>query len=309
MTRMITTEHFRSITAFVQAADAGSFTLAATQLGLSKSGVAKSVSRLEERFGVRLFSRTTRSFSLTAEGQAFYESCVRALAELEGAEEALLSNRLVPTGRLRVDLPVVLGRRWVLPVLLGIAERYPKLEMEVSLTDRFVDPAEEGVDLLVRIGELQDSAVLVGRHLGTQTSVVCASPTYLASRGVPMTVDDLDHHACLAFGRGGRTVPWTFLDGNGKAVPKPVRGRLTFNVHDAIRDAALAGHGLALLSTWLIADDLAAGRLVQVLPEARTLGFPIHALWPQSRHLSAKVRVVVDELVSHFLPSPPWKVL
>jgi DNA-binding transcriptional LysR family regulator len=303
---MISAEHLRGITAFVQAADAGSFTLAATRLGLSKSGVAKSVSRLEDRFGIRLFTRTTRSFSLTPEGQVFYESCVRALAELEGAEAALMSHSVSPSGRLRVDLPVVFGRRWVVPVLLDIGARHPDLDLEISLTDRIVDPIEEGIDLVVRIGDLRDSAVLVARRLGVQTSIVCASPTYLAAHGRPESLDDLDHHTCIAFGRGGRIIPWTFIGENGSVINKAVRGRLSFNHSDAILDAVIAGNGLALLSTWLIADHLRTEQLVSVLPGITTQGFSIHALWPQTRQVAPKVRVVVDELVSRFLPRPPW---
>jgi DNA-binding transcriptional LysR family regulator len=303
---MISAEHLKGITAFVQAADAGSFTLAATRLGLSKSGVAKSVSRLEDRFGIRLFTRTTRSFSLTPEGQAFYEGCVRALAELESAEAALTSHGVRPSGRLRVDLPVVFGRRWVVPALLDIGARYPDLDLEISLTDRIVDPIEEGIDLVVRIGDLRDSAVLVTRRLGVQTSVVCASPSYLAAHGQPESLDDLDRHTCITFGRGGRIIPWTFIGESGSVITKVVRGRLSFNHSEAILDAVLAGNGLALLSTWLIADHLRTGQLVSLLPEIATQGFSIHALWPHTRQVAPKVRVVVDELVSRFLPRPPW---
>jgi DNA-binding transcriptional LysR family regulator len=303
---MISAEHLKGVTAFVQAAEAGGFTLAAERLGLSKSGIAKSVSRLEDRLGIRLFNRTTRSFSLTSEGQAFYESCVRALTELETAEAALASRHQNPQGRLRVDLPVVFGRRWVVPALLDIGARYPDLELEISLTDRRVDPIEEGIDLVIRIGELDDSAVLIARHLGVQTSVVCASPGYLAAHGRPASLDDLGRHACIAFGRGGRVTPWVFVSPSGQLITKTVRGQFSFNHSDAILDAALAGNGLALLSTWLIADQLGTGQLVSVLPEIATQGFPIYALWSQTRHLAPKVRVVVDELVSRFLPAPPW---
>ncbi|WP_315810810.1 LysR family transcriptional regulator [Bradyrhizobium sp. SZCCHNR3107] len=303
---MISAEHLSGITAFVQAADAGGFTLAAERLGLSKSGIAKSVARLEDRLGVRLFNRTTRRFALTAEGQSFYETCVRVLTDLENAETALNAHRLRPRGRLRVDLPVVFGRRWVLPVLLDIGALYPELSLEVSLTDRRIDPIDEGIDLVIRIGDLDDSTTLVARRLGVQQSVLCASPDYLDRHGSPASLDDLEAHACIVFGRGGQSLPWWFLDGKGAPVAKPVSGRLSFNHSDAICDAALAGQGIALLSTWLIADHLRDGRLAQVLPEVTTRGFPIHALWPQTRQMSPKVRVVVDELVNRFLPEPPW---
>jgi DNA-binding transcriptional LysR family regulator len=304
---MISADHLKGITAFVQAADAGSFTLAANRLGLSKSGIAKSVARLEERLGVRLFNRTTRRFALTVEGQAFHEACARILIELEGAEAVLTAHRLRPRGRLRIDLPVVFGQRWVVPVLLEIAARYPELSLVVSLTDRRIDPIEEGIDLVIRIGDLDDSTTLVARRLGVQQSVLCASAAYLDKHGRPASLDALDSHSCIVFGRGGQTLPWWFLNGNSEPVAKTVAGRLSFNHSDAIRDAALAGQGIALLSTWLIADHLREGRLAEVLPGTATRGFPIHALWPHARQMSPKIRVVVDVLAQRFLPEPPWE--
>jgi DNA-binding transcriptional LysR family regulator len=303
---MISAEHLKGITAFVQAADAGGFTPAAESLGLSKSGIAKSVARLEDRLGVRLFNRTTRRFALTAEGQSFYETCVRVLTELESAEAALNEHRLRPHGRLRVDLPVVFGRRWVVPILLDIGARYPELSLEVSLTDRRIDPIEEGIDLVVRIGDLDDSTTLVARRLGLQKSVLCASPAYIESHGRPTSLDELDGHTCIVFGRGGQTLPWWFVDRKGTPFARSVNGQLAFNHSDAICDAVLADQGIALLSTWLIADHLREGRLIQMLPDVETRGFPIHALWPHARHMAPKVRVAVDELASRFLPEPPW---
>lgn len=304
---MIPPDHLKGITIFVQAVEAGSFTLAGERMELTRSGVAKSVARLEERLGVRLIARTTRHFALTDEGQAFYDSCVRALAELAGAEAAVSLRRAAPSGRLRIDLPHVFGRRWALPALLEIGAAYPDLRMEVSFSDRLVDPIEEGIDLVIRIGELSDSAVLVARRLGVQASVVCASPAYLAVHGAPRTIADLDDHACIMFGRDGRANPWLFVDEGGKTISAAVRGRYMFNHSEAILAAARAGQGPALLATWLCADDLRTGRLVEILPEAATLGFPIHAVWPRTRHLAPKVRVVVDELVKRFTPRPPWE--
>ncbi len=304
---MVQPEHIRGITAFVSAADAGGFTAAAERLGIAKSGLAKSVARLEARLGVRLFNRTTRRFALTAEGQSFYENCTRILADLESAEAELTAHRLEPRGRLRVDLPVAFGRRWVLPALIDIGARYPELALEVSFTDRRIDPVEEGVDLVVRIGDLDDSASLIARRLGVQQSIVCASPAYLADRTKPISPDRLREHSCIVFGRAGHLLPWWFLREKGGAEEVAVTGRFVFNNSDAICDAALAGLGLALLSTWLIADHLRDGRLVPVLPEVKTRGFPIYALWPQTRQTNARARVVVDELANRFLPEPPWQ--
>ena len=303
---MTTTERFNGIRAFVQAADAGSFTLAGERLGLSKSAVGKSIAQLEERLGVRLFRRTTRSLSLTDEGQVYYESCVRALTELKDAEALLASRGQAPSGRLRIDLPVVFGRRCVVPVLLGLASRYPELRLDVSFNNRRVDPIEEGFDLVVRIGHLEDSAGLVARRIGVQTMVVCGAPSYLQSRGRPNVVDDLSSHDCIIYNRSGRSNPWLFGGPDGDVRPHLVQGRFQFGSGDVIADAVLSGFGLAQLPTWLISEHLKSGDLEAVLTESSCEGWPIHALWPQVRHLAPKVRVVVDELVNRFVPVPPW---
>lgn len=304
---MVQPEHLHGISAFISAMEAGGFTAAAERLGVSKSGIAKSVARLEARLGVRLFNRTTRRFVPTAEGRSFYEDCVRILADLENVEAELTARRLEPRGRLRVDLPVAFGRRWVLPALIDIGARYPELGLDVSFTDRRIDPVEEGVDLVVRIGDLDDSTTLITRRLGVQQSLVCASPAYLADRQRLTSLDQLNDHSCIVYGRAGQLLPWWFLDEKGSPAAVAVTGRFAFNNSDAICDAALAGLGLALLSTWLIADHLRDGRLVPVLLGIRTRGFPIYALWPQTRHTSPRVRVVVDELADRFLPQPPWQ--
>lgn len=295
-----------SIAIFVQAADAGGFTSAAAKLGLSRSAVAKSVGRLEERLGTRLINRTTRGFSLTSDGAMFYKGCLKALSELEGAEAMLAARRRSPTGKLRIDLPVVFGLRWIVPALIDIAQNHPRLELKASLTDGWIDPIDEGVDLLVRIGELPDSATMVARSLGIQASIVCASPSYLANHGSPRSISDLDAHECVTFNREGRPMPWAFIDADGGARSKVVRGRYSFNHSDAILAAAVAGCGLAHLATWLVAKDVREGRLMPVLGSFETAGFPIHLMWQQTRHLTPKVRVVVDELVRRFLPDPPW---
>jgi DNA-binding transcriptional LysR family regulator len=293
----------------MQVVQAGSFTLAAERLDMSKSGVAKSIARLETKLGVRLFQRTTRRLSLTDEGRQFSDGCVRALAELESAQAQVTTQRQELAGRLRVDLPVVFGRRWVLPALLEIAAEHPALELDASLTDRRVDVVEDGIDLVIRIGPLQDSATLIAKPLGVQKAVLVVHPDHLARHGVPQTLDDLHRHACITFGSGGQARPWHFLDRHGRSLPMAVRGRLGLNHSEAILDAALAGHGIALLSDWLVAEHLSAGRLVRVLPGVGTQGFPIHAVWQKNQLLSAKVRYVVDLLAARFLPKAPWEVV
>lgn len=304
---MNTPDPFRGIAVFMQVVQAGSFTLAAERLDMSKSGVAKSIARLEATLGVRLFQRTTRRLSLTDEGRQFSDGCLRALAELESAQAQVTTQRQALAGRLRIDLPVVFGRRWVLPALLEIAAENPALELDVSLSDRRVDLIEDGIDLVIRIGPLQDSATLVAKPLGVQQAVLVANPDYLARHGQPQSPDDLHQYACITFGSGGQARPWHFLDRHGRSLPLVVRGRLGLNHSEAILDAALAGHGIALLSDWLVAEHLRAGRLTRVLPQARTKGFPIHAVWQKNQLLSAKVRHVVDLLAERFVPTAPWE--
>lgn len=297
---------FRGVAVFMQVVESGSFTVAAERLDMTKSGVAKSISRLEEALGVRLFNRTTRRLSLTDEGAAYSEGCQKALGELDAVQNYLSTHQQQPVGKLRINLPVVFGRRWVLPTLLDIAKAYPALELDISLTDRTADLIEERYDLAIRIGPLPDSATLVARPLGVQKAVVCAHPSYLQKNGTPQTISDLKHHQCITFGSGGQARTWYFLDQYGHSQPFYARGRVAVNHSEAILDAALSGEGIALLSDWLVIDALQEGRLVEVLENVPKEGFPIHALWPKSNHLSGKVRLVVDSLAEQFLPHSPW---
>ncbi|MDX7999368.1 LysR family transcriptional regulator [Xenorhabdus sp. Reich] len=303
---MTSSDPFRYTVVFLHVVEAGSFTLAAEKLNMSKSGVAKSISRLETRLGVRLFNRTTRRLSLTDEGQAYSKGCSRALAELENAQLEVSTRKIAPSGKLRVDMPVVFGKRWVLPILLNIVEKYPELELDVSLTDRRINLIDEGVDLVIRIGQLHESATLIARPLGMQKSVVCASPQYLKRFCYPRVINDLMKHQCITFGNGGRTLPWYFLDEKGNSKAIQVQGRISSNHSETILDAALHGHGIVLLSDWLVSKYFQNGQLVRLLPEVQTQGFPIHAVWPQNRHLSPKVRVVVDALADIFISQIPW---
>ncbi|WP_110650373.1 LysR family transcriptional regulator [Salinicola peritrichatus] len=303
---MNTTDPFRGIAIFLQVVQAGSFTHAAERLDMSKSGVAKSISCLEDRLGIQLFQRTTRRLSLTDEGHRFSDGCLRALAELEGAQAQMTTQRHELAGRLRIALPMVFGRRWVLPALLDIASMHPRLELDVNLTDRHSDLVEDGIDLVIRIGPLQDSATLVAKPLGVQQTVLVAHPDYLTRHGAPHTQDDLQRHACITLGSGGQARPWYFRDRHGRSQPLAVRGRLGLNHSEAILDAALAGHGIALLPDWLVAKHLSSGHLKRVLPRIRTQGFPIYAVWQKNQHLSAKIRHVVDLLTERFVPKAPW---
>jgi DNA-binding transcriptional LysR family regulator len=295
-------DRLSGVLTFVQAADAGSFALAAQRLSLSRSAVGKSIARLERRLGTRLFHRTTRSQTLTEDGQTFYERCVRALAEIEAAEAALDSGRRAPAGRLRVSLPVLFGRYCAAPVLLDMARRYPELELDLSFTDRVVDLVEENFDIAVRVAPLASRFAsrsgLIARRLGTMSVLVCASPEYLAARGRPETLADLDTHDTIIYARQSSVASWFFLDSNGEREQVQIKSRLRFDDLEAIADAAVAGAGVTWLPCCLVTKYLRDGRLAELPLGKRRFGVDVYAVWPQTRHLPSKVRVAVDDLAA-----------
>ncbi|MBO9375619.1 LysR family transcriptional regulator [Sphingomonas histidinilytica] len=295
---MISSERLNGIRAFVQAELSGSFARAADRLGLSQSAVSKAVARMEERLGVRLFHRTTRHLSLTDEGRAYYQSCVRALAELEAAEAALADRKRSPSGCLRVNLPDLFGRKWVMPILFDLARDYPQLTFEISFENRFVDLAEEGYDLVVRIGALSDSLGLIARKIGFQDLVICGAPDYFAKAPPPASAAALADHACITHFSRGREEAWAFRGDAGDLRRLSVRSRHRFGSFDTIADAVRAGLGIAQLPTWLVHEDLAEGRLVPILLDVAQPRLPIHALWLESRGMTPRVRVTVDALVA-----------
>jgi DNA-binding transcriptional LysR family regulator len=291
-------ERLSGIAAFVEAVETGGFAPAATRLGLSRSAVGKTIARLEARLGVRLFHRTTRSQSLTDDGQMFYERCVRALAELEAAEAALESGRAEPSGRLRVTAPVIFGRHCVAPILLDLLRRHPALELDLSFSDRPADLVEDGYDLAIRNGPRPDNAGLMGRRAGGQRMTVCAAPAYLDQHGRPETLDDIAGHRAVVYGRGDRAGRWLFpTPGEPDREVAPTH-RVRFDDLEAITDAAVAGLGLAWLPCWLVRPHLEAGRLERVLTDQPGLVFDTHLLWPRAPHLPLRVRAAIDALAA-----------
>lgn len=292
------TDHLGGITAFVTTAQLGSFTAAAEQLGITKSAVGKSVARLEARLGLKLFQRSTRRLSLTPDGEQFLVSCQGAIDILEQAEAELTSHIARPSGRLRVDLPAAFGRQRILPLLLNITRAYPELALTVTFSERFVDPIEEGIDLVIRIGELADSSGLIARRLTTQKLVICASPGYLAHYGEPAAFADLSQHQCIVGFRRNQPKSWLLKEKGGviqRYTPPPTH---EFGDGDAMLAAVLAGCGLSQLPLWLVGNYLASGELQEVLKGHSGGEMPISALWPKSRRLLPKIRHVVDTLVS-----------
>ena len=278
----------------VAAVEAGSFSAAAERLHVTRSAVAKSVARVEARLGVRLFHRTTRNQVLTEGGQVYYERCVRALDELRAGEATLESGQREAVGRLRVSVPVLFGRRCVAPVLARLAAQHPRLELDLSFSDRTVDLVEDGFDLAVRNGDIGDGGGLMTRRVGQQRMTVCASPAYIAEHGRPDTLDDLPAHQAIAYGRAGRVRLWQFPAGGREIVEATPPSRLRFDDLEAIADAAEAGHGLAWLPCWLIRSRA----LVPLLETTPRLVIKTHALWPRTPHLPLRVRLAIDALAA-----------
>ncbi|MET0322686.1 MAG: LysR family transcriptional regulator [Duganella sp.] len=295
---MSQTEHLKGIATFVAVAEAGSFTAAAERLSLTNSAVGKAIARLEDRLGNRLFDRTTRRLHLTDAGDAYYKVCVRVLEELEAAERVLAAEDAVPSGRLRVDLPATFGRLRAFPALLDFAGVHPQVMPHVSFTDRFVDLVEDGVDVAVRIGGSDAwPATLDHRYLGHEELIFCAAPSYLAAHAGPQSVTELLHHAAVLYGRAdGSTTPWLVREGHAPVARQPLLGRIVLGHAEAQVHAVQAGLGVAQLATWLVAQQIADGALVPVLPALATQGLPLHIVWQRSRAHAPKVQA----LIAHF---------
>ncbi|MEP9225119.1 LysR family transcriptional regulator [Enterobacter hormaechei] len=291
------TDTLKDIPVFVASVEAGSFAQAAVRLHLSRSAVGKSIARLEERLGVRLFHRTTRSQRLTDNGALFYERCLRALEEIRGAESQLETGKHQVSGRLRVAVPVLFGRQCIAPLLIELAQEHPGLELEMSFSDRVVDLVEEGFDMAVRNGALADSSVLVARRLGEHRMVLCAAPDYLLKNGQPQTVDDLRQYTAINYTRAGRVLSWQLMDYDGTSRTFIPRSSLNMDDLQAICDAALAGHGLAWLPCWMVIKEIQQGDLVPLLKQAPDVRFDVHAVWQQTPHLPLRVRIAIDMLV------------
>ena len=270
-------------------------------MNLSRSAIGKTIARLERRLNVRLFHRTTRMQSLTDEGQAFYERCRRALDEIQSGEAMLESGKSEVTGRLRISMSVLFGRRCVAPLLLELARIHPKLELDLSFSDRVVDLFDEGFDLAIRNGVLRDEAGLAARKIAINRMMLCASPNYLAAKGAPRTIADLTSHDLIVYARSGEAKKWTFLQEDGSAVEYLPETRLRFDDLEVLADAAAAGMGITWLPCWLVRDYMSAGTLVPALKNISSRAVNIYAVWPQTPQLSLKMRAVID-LLAERLP-------
>ena len=275
---------------FVAVAQTESFTQAASRLGISTAQVSRQVSQLENRLTTKLFYRTTRKVSLTEEGAVYFRHCRQVLDGLEEAERAISSLHRSPQGLIRMTAPVTYGERFVMPIVVNFMEKYPQVEVICELTNKQLDLVDGSYDLAIRLGRLADSS-LVAKRLTSRRQYVCASPAYLQQYGVPETLADLNQHHCLI----GTNSHWHF-DEHGKEKVIKVQGRLQCSSGLTLLDAALRGMGVVQLPGYYVNDAIKQGQLKVLLAPFQQAKEGIWALYPQNRHLSAKVRLLVDML-------------
>ncbi|RBP17615.1 DNA-binding transcriptional LysR family regulator [Roseiarcus fermentans] len=293
-----------AMNAFAKVVALGSFAEAARALGSTRSAVSKTVMELEHGLGVRLLDRTTRRVGATEAGLAYYERCVDILARVEETDLQVASLQAEPRGVLKVNGPTSFGALYLGPAVADFMAAYPDLRIELTVTDRFIDPIEEGVDVTIRIAELADSS-LIARKLAPARRVFVASPSYLESLGAPETPEDLGRRACLTYGHTTTLQRWRIVR-DGEAVMVPVQSVLCSNNGDVLRSAAVNGRGVAFLPTFLVGPDIAAGRLQTVLDRFPQPELGVHALTASNRYLAAKTRAFVDFLAKRFGDEPEW---
>lgn len=285
---------------FVHVVDAGGFTRAAEQLQLPKATVSTLITSLETSLATKLLNRTTRQINVTADGAAYYERCLRILSEVREAEESLSRTRLNPSGRLRVDVGTYVARELLIPALPDFFARYPDITLDLGSSDRPVDLIEEGVDCAIRGGNLGDSS-LIARRVAIMHFVTCASPSYLARYGKPQHPNELTRHLCVNFfsSKTGKIYDWDFTR-DGERIELPMPGKIAVNDANAYISAGLAGLGILQVTRHSLDPYLADGRLELILEDWQTDPMPVHIVYPQNRHLSAKVRVFVEWVAELF---------
>ncbi|MDB5363318.1 MAG: transcriptional regulator, LysR family [Rhodospirillales bacterium] len=300
-------DRLRAFEVFATVVARGSFTRAADALDTSPANVTRYVNELEAHLGTRLLNRSSRKLSLTESGEALYERIRSILDEVAETEALVSASALRPRGRLKINAPLSFGVLHLAPLWPKFLEKYPEVELEVALIDRVVDIVEEGYDLAIRISR-GGSTAHVARKLATSRNLLCAAPAYLARHGEPAVPAELARHTCVGYTYATTGDEWHFTDDAGHGHVVKANCAFHTNNGDTARAAALAGHGIIWQPSFLIGADLAAGRLVRVLPGYHLPDIDIQAVYPSRRHLSAKVRAMVDFLVAAFHGTPPWDV-
>jgi LysR family transcriptional regulator for bpeEF and oprC len=293
-------DKLQAMEVFVRVVDTGSFTRAADNLQLPKATVSKLIHSLESTLAAKLLNRTTRQVSVTADGAAYYERCLEILAHVRDAEDSLSKTRMSPSGRLRVDVPTGIGNSMIVPALPDFFARYPDITLELGCGDRPVDLIEEGVDCAVRGGRLPDSS-LIARRIGAFHFITCAAPSYIARQSRPTHPNELMAHQCINYfsSKTGKIFEWDFAQGEER-IEVRLPGRIAVNDSTAYLEAALAGMGVAQLPLFSAKPYLESGRLEWVLQDWCVEPVPLHVVYPQNRHLSAKVRAFVEWVAELF---------
>lgn len=286
-------EDFAAISAFVRVVEAKSFAAAAAQLGMTPSGVSRAVSRLEESLGARLLYRSTRSLRLTDDGASFHARCKEILADLAEATEALGYAARKPTGKLRIGVPASVGRTVIIPRLAEFEQRYPDIRLELSMCDYPYDLNEEGIDCAVRVGPLEDSS-LIARKIGYLRNVIIASPEYLARYGAPQSLDDLKNHRCINYVQpNGRPRQWQFDTPSGQ-VGIDIDAHMLINDAESVIQAVVSGLGITQAPHVIAACMLEMGKLELVMTDTISTGKPVWIVYPQKKHLSARVQAFIE---------------
>lgn len=297
-------DKLEAMNAFVKVVALGSYAEAGRALGVTRSAVSKAVMELEQLLGARLLDRTTRRVSPTGAGLAYYEQCIDILGRVEETEMQVSRLHDEPRGILRVNAPTSFGALYLGPAIAEFMASYPDLKIELTLNDRFIDPLEEGIDVTVRIGVLQDSS-LIARRLAPARRVLVAAPSYLKQHGTPQGPGDLGGHRCLTYGHTTTLRHWD-LTRDGQPIRVAVNSVLCSNNGDVLRATAIAGQGITTLPTFLVGPDIKARRLEVVLPDFPPIGLGVYALYAPNRYLAAKTRLLIDFLASRFGNPPSW---
>ena len=298
-------DRLRALEVFVEVVRKNGFARAADALETSPANITRIIADLEAHLGTRLLNRSSRKMSLTESGEGLYERAKVIVEDMAEIEAIASSAAMQPRGLLRINAPLTFGVLHLAPLWPKFMALYPEVELEVALIDRVVDIVEEGYDLAIRISR-SGSTSHAARKLATSHNICCAAPSYIAQHGAPLVPADLAAHNCIGYSYAASADEWRFADAAGQPHPVTVRCTMHANNGDTARAAALAGAGIIWQPTFLIGADLRAGRLVPLLPGFRLPDIDVLAVYPSRRHLSAKVRVMIDFLAAQFQDSPPW---
>ncbi len=289
---------------FITVVTAGSFTAASERLDMSTALVSKYIGQLEERLGVRLLNRTTRSLALTEIGRVYFERCQQVVDDIDELEAVVKDQRSAPSGKLIIAAPLTFGEMYLTPAIADFLNEQQAITIDLRLTDRFVGLVDEGVDIAIRIAELEDSS-LIARRLAPARIAVCASPAYLKQHNEITHPDDLVRHNCIVDTNFRNGSMWPFaVDGKRKIVK--VEGRFCVNSAAAVREMLLRGEGIGFIPTYAVGEDIRQGRLAVVLEPFEVINLGIYAVYTPNRHLAAKVRAFIDFMVARFGSSPEW---